>query len=66
MNRTRKAVGVYMSLLTLVMLAGCTTTNDSDYECEWISQIQPVFNGKTWSYYPYTQCFPVPKEKKTK
>lgn len=55
-------------LLALLMLSGCTagTGTDSDYECEWITQLQPTYIGDTSTVIPYTQCFPIPKEKKTR
>lgn len=67
MKRIRKPLAACVMLLALLALTGCTTGagTDSDYECEWITQLRPMYIGKTLTFLPYQTCIPIHKEKKT-
>lgn len=53
------AVAVALVVLTLT---GCD--DDTDYECEYVTQLSPIYIGKQLYMMPHQRCVPVPKEKK--
>ncbi len=53
------AVVVALAVLTLT---GCD--DDTAYECEYVTQLSPIYIGKNLYMMPHQRCVPVPKEKK--
>lgn len=58
----RKPLTAVVVVLTMLTLTGCH--DDTDYECEYVTQLSPIYIGKNLYMMPYQQCFLVPKEKK--
>ena len=58
----RKLLIAVVVALTMLTLTGCD--DDTDYECEYVTQLSPIYIGKQLYMMPYQQCVPVPKEKK--
>lgn len=58
---TRKPLTAVVVALTMLTLTGCE--GDTDYECEYVTQLSPMYIGKNLYMMPYQQCFLVPKEK---
>lgn len=59
---TRKSLIAVVVVLTMLTLTGCD--DDTDYECEYVTQLSPMYIGKNLYMMPYQQCFLVLKEKK--
>lgn len=58
----RKPLTAVVVVLTMLTLTGCN--DDTDYECEYVTQLSPMYIGNHLYMMPYQQCFLVPKEKK--
>lgn len=58
----RKPLIAVVVTLTMLTLTGCN--DDTDYECEYVTQLSPIYIGKNLYMMPHQQCFLVPKEKK--
>lgn len=58
----RKPLIAVVVALAVFTLTGCD--DDTDYECEYVTQLSPMYIGKNLYMMPYQQCFLVPKEKK--
>ncbi len=58
----RKPLIAVVVALTMLTLTGCD--DDTDYECEYVTQLSPIYIGKQLYMMPSPQCVPVPKEKK--
>lgn len=58
----RKPLIAVVVALTMLTLTSCD--DDTDYECEYVTQLSPIYIGKQLYMMPSQQCVPVPKEKK--
>ena len=58
----RKPFIAVVVALAVFTLTGCD--DDTDYECEYVTQLSPIYIGKQLYMMPSQRCVPVPKEKK--
>lgn len=64
----RKPLTAVVVALAVLTLTGCHDDtgyeDDTDYECEYVTQLSPMYIGKNLYMMPYQQCFLVQKEAK--
>lgn len=58
----RKPFIAVVVAVTMLTLTGCD--DDTDYECEYVTQLSPIYIGKQLYMMPHQRCVLVPKEKK--